>query len=234
MRLTQGDYAAVRTYSSEPEEVARAFESGGAEWLHVVDLDGAKIGEPQNFAVVEKIAKSSGLKVEIGGGIRTEESVKRYLGMGVRRVILGTAAVKNRAFTEKMIEKYGDGIAVGIDAKGGAVMLEGWLERSGEARGDEYLRLAEAFAATGLKTLIYTDITRDGMLSGVDGAAYAELIAATGGKVDVIASGGVASINDIVALKAAGATGAIVGKALYEWKITLDECLKAAKGGEKC
>ena len=234
MRLTQGDYAAVRTYSSEPEKVARAFESGGAEWLHVVDLDGAKKGEPQNFAVVEKIAKSSGLKVEIGGGIRTEESVKRYLGMGVRRVILGTAAVKNRAFTEKMIEKYGDGIAVGIDAKGGAVMLEGWLERSGEARGDEYLRLAEAFAATGLKTLIYTDIARDGMLSGVDGAAYAELIAATGGKVDVIASGGVASINDIVALKAAGATGAIVGKALYERKITLDECLKAAKGGEKC
>ncbi len=234
VRLTQGDYGKVKTYSTDPASVASEFRHGGAEWLHAVDLDGAKAGEPKNFAAVAAIAATSGLKVEIGGGIRTEETIKRYLDAGVSRVILGTAAVRNRAFTENMIEKYGEKIAVGVDAKNGAVMLAGWLERGGEDRGDEYLRLAAEFSAAGLKTLIYTDISRDGMLSGIDAGEYKKLVGVTRGETDIIASGGVTTTEDIENLRAAGASGAIVGKALYEGKITLKQCLIAAKDGEKC
>lgn len=234
VRLMQGDYAAVKTYSDDPVAVAKNFKSCGAGWLHAVDLDGAKAGEPRNFATVEKIVAATGLKTEIGGGIRTENAIRRYLDAGVSRVILGTAAVRNRAFTEEMIGRYGDKIAVSLDAKNGAVMLDGWLAGSGDADGDEYLRLAGEFAAVGLKTLIYTDISRDGMLSGIDADAYKKLVGITGGKTDIIASGGVTTANDIVDLRAAGVFGAIVGKALYEGKIALSECLTAAKGGAKC
>lgn len=234
VRLTQGDYAIVRTYSDDPVAVAKSFKACGAGWLHAVDLDGAKAGEPKNFATVEKIVAATGLKTEIGGGIRTESAIKRYLDAGVSRVILGTAAVRNRTFAEEMIAKYGEKIAVSLDAKNGAVMLDGWLAKSGEADGGEYLRLAGEFAAAGLKTLIYTDISRDGMLNGIDADAYKKLVRVTDGKTDIIASGGVTAVADVVNLRAAGATGAIVGKALYEGKITLPECLKAAKGGEKC
>lgn len=231
VRLTQGDYNKVKKYSDNPAVIAAAFGESGAEWLHAVDLDGAKTGEPKNFDAVKRIVAAGGSKVEIGGGIRTEDAIKRYLDIGVSRVILGTAAVRNRAFCEGAIAKYGEKIAVSLDAKNGAVMLDGWLECGGEADENEYLRLASEFAKVGLKTLIYTDITRDGMLSGIDAVAYKNLIDATHGKTDIIASGGVTTAADVMKLRAVGASGAIVGKAIYEGKITLGECLIAAKGG---
>ncbi len=234
VRLTCGDYASVKTYSTDVRAVANDFKASGAEWLHAVDLDGAKSGEPKNFSAVEKIVSVNGLKVEIGGGIRTEDTIKHYFDIGVSRVIFGTVAVKNRSFTESMIAKYGDKIAVSLDAKNGAVMLDGWLNHDGIVNNKEYLDLAKELAKVGLKTLIYTDISRDGMLSGIDANAYKELAIATENKTNIIASGGVTTISDIINLKNAGVYGAIVGKALYEGRIDLTECIDVAKGGETC
>ena len=220
VRLTQGDFDRMEVYSENPVEIAEQFKVAGAKNLHVVDLDGAKNGELSNFDAVKNIVDSGGLFVEIGGGIRDEERINRYLELGVGRVILGTIVVDDFDFTCKMIEKYGDKIALGIDALDGKVAVRGWLDRTDIDAEDLCAMLAEK----GAKTIIYTDISKDGAMSGTNTEAYSRLQKNI--KCNIIASGGISSTQELLQLKEMGVHGAILGKSLYTGVINLKEVMK--------
>ena len=215
VRLRQGDYDKETIYGQDPCAAARDFLAAGAEYLHVVDLDGAKDGTPVNFGSIAAIAKQGGLYMEVGGGIRTEDRIRQYLDLGVGRCILGTAAVKDFDFTVRMARKYGDKIAVGVDARDGYVAVNGWKELSEERGVDFCRRLFDA----GVRTVIYTDISRDGMEAGTNLDLYRELAEIRG--LNVTASGGVSSIAELRRLRAIGTHAAILGKALYTGRLDL-------------
>ena len=220
VRLSKGEMQSAKIYSKDPCELAKKFEDLGAKWLHLVDLDGAFAGEAVNFKAIERIVKSTLLRVEVGGGIRDEARIKEYLSLGVDRFILGSAALKNRDFVRRMAKLYR--IVVGIDAKEGLVATEGWAELSRVKATD----LARDYADAGVCAIICTDISRDGMLSGVN-VEFSRSIAKASG-IDTIASGGVKDINDIIALKNAGLiAGVIVGKAYYEGTLDLKKAFEA-------
>ena len=220
VRLTKGDFATVEQVAIDASETARAFEREGATHLHMVDLDGALAGKPVNDATVREVVKNTNLFVEIGGGVRTAETVSYYLDeIGVARVILGSVAIKAPLFTKEMIAKYGERIAIGIDAKAGKVSGGGWLDDSDV----DFIELARAVSEAGAKTIIYTDISRDGTLAGPDLAGLKALNKAV--TADVIASGGVASLRDVEALAALGLAGAICGKSIYKGTLSLKEAL---------
>ena len=220
VRLYQGDYEKMTVYGADPCAVARDFIAAGAKYLHVVDLDGAKDGTLANFDSISALAKQGGLYIEVGGGIRTEERIEKYLDLGVGRCILGTIAVKDFDFTRRMAQKYGDKIAVGVDARDGYVAVSGWLETSKEKGVDFCRRLYDA----GVQTVIYTDISRDGAEQGTNLALYREL--ARIGGLNITASGGVSSIAELKELQAIGAHAAILGKALYTGRLDLREVIK--------
>ncbi|MFJ5759671.1 1-(5-phosphoribosyl)-5-[(5-phosphoribosylamino)methylideneamino]imidazole-4-carboxamide isomerase [Neobacillus sp. NPDC093182] len=219
VRLLQGDYDKETIYGDSPFDMARAFAADGAEWIHMVDLDGAKDGKRVNDRYVIEAAKQLKSKIQIGGGIRSEADILHYLDNGITRVIIGSIAVSNPEFAIDMIQKYGKQIVVGIDAKNGYVATHGWLNTS-EVKAVE---LSKRFAEAGAETFIFTDIATDGTLSGPNIAAVCEMDEVTG--KTVIASGGVSSLADLRALHAEGVKGAIVGKALYENRFTLKEAL---------
>ena len=223
VRLFKGDYSKMTVYSENPLEVARDFEQKGAEFIHLVDLEGAKDGTTPNFETVKSIAENTRLFTEIGGGIRSIETVEKYLGAGVDRVILGTAAVENQDFLKAAVNKYGDKIAVGVDIKDGFVAVKGWTEASSYSCFD----FCEKMRETDVKTLICTDISKDGAMQGTNRELYREL--AEKFDIDIVASGGVSTLDDIKALKKLGLYGAIIGKAYYIGAIDLKEALEAAK-----
>lgn len=220
VRLSKGEMQSAKIYSKDPCELAKKFEDLGAKWLHLVDLDGAFAGEAINFKAIERIVKSTRLRVEVGGGIRDEARIKEYLSLGVDRFILGSAALKNRDFVRRMAKLYR--IVVGIDAKEGFVATEGWAELSRVKATD----LAREYADAGVCAIICTDISRDGMLSGVN-VEFSRSIAKASG-IDTIASGGVKDMSDIIALKNAELiAGVIVGKAYYEGTLDLKKAFEA-------
>ena len=223
VRLQQGDYGQVTRYTISPLEAAKNFESQGARFLHVVDLDGAKLGQTTNFDTIAQIAASSGLLLEVGGGIRDEERICSYLDAGAGRVILGTAALRQPEFLRSMVDKYGAQIAVGVDARDGKVAVSGWLDVTDV----DSLDFCKQLSDWGVQTVIYTDIAVDGMLSGPNRQVYPMLTAIP--HLDIVASGGVTSIDDVIALRQAGCRAAIIGKALYSGKIDLAKALAEAK-----
>lgn len=222
VRLKKGDYNEVTVYSDCPPEMAIRFKEAGAEWIHVVDLDGARDGSTANFVTVSEIAKV-GLKVEIGGGIRSMETVERYINAGVSRVIIGTAAVSDPEFLRSAIAKYGDKIAVGVDIKDRMVAIKGWLEVSEL----ECFDFCQKLQNDGVCTVICTDISKDGMLSGTNTELYRELSERF--TMNFVASGGVSTLDDIKKLSSMGMYGAIVGKAIYTGNIDLKEAIAEAK-----
>ncbi len=215
VRLYQGDYDKETVYAQDPCAVARSFLAAGAKYLHVVDLDGARNGMLANFETIAAIVKQGGLYIEVGGGIRAEDRIRQYLDLGVGRCILGTIAVKDFAFTERMARTYGDRIAVGVDARDGYVAVSGWKELSAERGVDFCRRLRDA----GVKTVIYTDISRDGAEAGTNLDLYRELSEIQG--LDITASGGVSSIEELKELQRIGTRAAILGKALYTGRLDL-------------
>lgn len=220
VRLEKGDYAKVTVYNDDPVAQARAFAEAGAEWVHVVDLDGARTGVPENAAIVERIVRETPLKVEIGGGIRTLEVLDRLAEAGAARMVLGTALVNDPDLARAAVELVGgDRLTAGIDAKGGEVAVSGWIEGSGV----DAAELARAMAQAGFVHLVYTDIARDGMQTGLDPAAYARMAEAFGHPV--IASGGVSGAADIRALApvASCIEGVIAGRAIYEGTLSVEE-----------
>ena len=226
VRLTEGRFDAETVFADDPAEMALKWAGLGAEFLHLVDLDGALAGEGRNVPVIERILQSVSIPVQLGGGIRNLETIEKLLSLGVTRLILGSAAVKNPQLVEEACKKYPGHIAVGIDAKNGEVAIEGWGKGSGVAATE----LAKKMAAYGVETIIYTDISRDGMLSGVNVEATAALARACG--VPIIASGGVASLEDIRRVKAVesdGVQGCIIGKAIYTGAVDLKAALALAK-----
>lgn len=225
VRLVKGDYAQKTVYSDNPAEVAKSFAAAGAKYLHVVDLEGAKDGGTPNLETIQNIVENGGLLVEVGGGIRSEEVIQKYLDAGVFRVILGTAAVQNPAFLEEMVQKYGEKIAVGVDIKDGMVAIKGWTEVSAESCFD----FCEKLQKIGVKTIICTDISKDGLLSGTNLELYKELSEKF--SVDIVASGGVTTLDDVKKLAEMGMYGAILGKALYTGNIDLKAAVELTKGG---
>ncbi len=223
VRLYKGDYAQMTVYSENPTEIAKDFEACGAKCIHLVDLEGAKDGTTPNLHIVKDIAQNTSLFTEIGGGIRSMETVDAYLGCGVDRVILGTAAVRDPDFLKEAIEKYGDKIAVGVDIKDGFVAIKGWTEKSEFECSD----FCEMMQNIGVKTIICTDISKDGAMQGTNRELYRVLSERF--SIDITASGGVSSIDDIKALKRLGLYGAIIGKAYYIGAIDLKEALEVAK-----
>ena len=214
VRLSKGEMSSAKIYSDEPQNLAKEFEDAGAKWLHVVDLDGAFAGEAVNFKTIEKIVKSTNLRVQVGGGIRDEARIKAYLKLGVNRVILGSVALKDPGFVKKMAKIYP--VVVGIDAKDGRVAVQGWADVSDVKASD----LAATFAGAGVQAIICTDISKDGMLGGVNVEFTRQIARAS--RVETIASGGVSGLEDILALKNTGEVGGvIVGKAYYEGRIDL-------------
>ena len=224
MRLLRGDYDQMTVYSAQPCGVARRFIRAGAQRLHIVDLDGAKDGRPSmaNWTEIEALVQQGHAFIEVGGGIRTEERILQYLDLGVNRCVLGTAAVEDFAFTERMARRYREKIAVGVDARDGKVATHGWLKTSGEDSFDLCRRLRDA----GVQTVIYTDISKDGTLSGTNLDAYRRLTQIEG--LNVVASGGISSVLELRALNEMGAAGAILGKAVYDGKLDLGMCLDEA------
>ena len=223
VRLFKGDYAQMTVYSEHPEEIGIAFANAGAKYIHIVDLEGAKNGETPNLATVVKIKQASGLFCEIGGGVRSMEVIRRYIDAGMDRVILGTAAVTDPEFLKTAVTTYGDKIAVGVDIKDGKVAIKGWTEKSELDAFD----FCEQMEKLGVKTLICTDISKDGAMQGTNRALYKELSARF--SMDIVASGGVSNIEDIEKLAEMDLYGAIIGKAYYTGAIDLAEALEAAK-----
>lgn len=223
VRLLKGDYEKMTVYSENPIEIARDFEKKGCKYIHMVDLEGAKDGTTPNLDIVKQIANKTSLFTEIGGGIRSIDIVDAYLQSGVDRVILGTAAVNDPEFLKTAIEKYGERIAVGVDIKDGFVAIKGWMETS------QYscFEFCEKMQAMGVKTLICTDISKDGAMQGTNRELYKELSQKF--SIDITASGGVSTIEDIKALRGLDLYGAIIGKAYYIGAIDLEEALEAAK-----
>lgn len=223
VRLYKGDYDNMTVYSENPLEVAHQFQEYGATFIHLVDLEGAKLGTTPNLDIVKKIVENTNLDVEIGGGIRDDETVQKYIDIGVRRVILGTAAVTDDSFLRNCVEKYKDRVAVGVDLKDGYVAIKGWTEKSQLTADEFFSHLSEI----GVKTVICTDISKDGAMKGTNRELYKEL----SGKysMDIVASGGVSDLEDIKALKEMKLYGAIVGKAYYVGAIDLKEAIEVAK-----
>ena len=231
VRLAKGDYAQVTVYNEDPVAQAREFESQGATWVHVVDLDGARTGVPENIAIVERIVRETSLNVEIGGGIRSLETLKRLADVGAARMVLGTALVNDPDLARAAVAAVGgDRLTAGIDAKGGEVAVSGWIEGSGVAATD----LARAMSQAGFKHIVYTDIARDGMQTGLDVQAYVQMAEAFAHPV--IASGGVASVADIQRLApvAASIEGVITGRAVYEGTLTVADGVAACEEASKC
>ena len=222
VRLYKGEYSKMTVYSEDPPKLAQEFREAGAEWLHMVDLEGAKCGGTPNFDIAAKIIRTSGLAVELGGGIRDEETILRYLDAGVNRVILGTAAASNINFVASMVAKYGSAIAVGVDLRDGMVAVKGWTETTGLS-GLDYCKSLEEI---GVQTVICTDISRDGAMAGANRALYRDLMEAS--KMRFIASGGVSSLEDVRALKELNLYGAIIGKAYYTGAIKLADAITEA------
>jgi len=223
VRLYKGDYSQMTVYSDNPLEIARDFEKCGAEYIHVVDLEGAKDGTTPNIDVVASIAKLTRLKVEIGGGIRSMQTLDKYFNIGVYRAILGTAAVVDEEFLTSAIKKYGDRIAVGADIKDGYVAIKGWVEKS-QFTVDAFFRKMQSI---GVKTIICTDISKDGAMKGTNLELYRELTDKY--SLNIIASGGVSSLEDVSALSHMGIYGAIIGKAYYTGAINLEDAIEVAK-----
>ena len=223
VRLFKGDYQQMTVYSERPWEIALDFKNAGAEFIHLVDLEGAKDGTTPNLEVVEKIINETGLSVEIGGGIRSRETLEKYFSIGVARVILGTAAVNDRDFLLWAVEKYGEKIAVGADIKDGFVAIKGWLEKS-EIKCEDFFSDMQSI---GVKTIICTDISKDGAMQGTNRELYKELSEKF--SIDIVASGGVSSLEDIKALREMNLYGAIVGKAYYIGAINLPEAIALAR-----
>ncbi|HEY7347056.1 MAG TPA: 1-(5-phosphoribosyl)-5-[(5-phosphoribosylamino)methylideneamino]imidazole-4-carboxamide isomerase [Ktedonobacterales bacterium] len=224
VRLVQGDFAQSMRFSDNPAAVASRWQIEGAQWLHVVDLDGARSGAQANLEPIRQIRKAVSIAIEVGGGLRALKDVATLLDLGIERVILGTAALKDRAFLRACLERWGERIAVGLDTRNGLVASNGWLETSTVPA----LTLAQELAAEGVARFIFTDIQRDGMLSGPDLAALATLLAAV--NRPIIASGGVASLADLKALAALGVESTIVGRALYTGEVRLAEALSSTEG----
>ena len=222
VRLYKGDYAQMTVYDDDPLNTARRFEAAGAHYIHMVDLEGARDGGTPNFDTVRRVVENTGLFVEIGGGIRDMEVVEKYLSAGVKRVILGTAAIADEAFARRALEQYGPAIALGADVRDGAVAIRGWLELSGMTL-DAF---CEKYQAMGARTLICTDISRDGAMQGANRALYADLQRRY--SMDIVASGGVSSMEDVRALARMGLYGAIIGKAYYTGAIDLAEAIREA------
>jgi len=222
VRLYKGEYSRMTVYSDDPPKLAQEFREAGAEWLHMVDLEGARCGGTPNYDIAAKIIRTSGLSVELGGGIRDEETILRYLDAGVNRVILGTAAANNINFVADMVAKYDSAIAVGVDLRDGLVAVKGWTETTGLS-GMDYCKSLEEI---GVQTVICTDIARDGAMAGANRALYRDLMETS--KMRFIASGGVSSLDDVRALKELGLYGAIVGKAYYTGAIKLAEAIREA------
>ena len=223
VRLFKGDYAQKTVYSENPVEVARDFKAAGATHIHLVDLEGAKLGTTPNLSVIVNIKKETGLFTEVGGGIRSMETIDTYLSAGIDRVILGTAAVTDEGFVEKAVAKYGDKIAVGIDIKDGFVAIKGWTEKS---QWDAFA-FCEKMQKIGVKTMICTDISKDGAMQGTNRALYKQLSEKF--SMQIIASGGVSSMEDVKALRHMELYGAIIGKAYYTGAISLKEAIEVAK-----
>lgn len=223
VRLFKGDYSTVQKVAENYMDTARSFEEAGAEWIHMVDLDGAKDASQQNKEIFINVAKNTRLKVEVGGGIRSLDTVEMYLKNGISRVIIGSAAVKDPALVKDAVKEYGGRIAVGIDARGGYVATEGWLESS-----DVYFTdLAKAMSDVGVEYIIFTDISKDGTLSGVNTAQLDEINRAC--SANIIASGGVHTIDDITACRGLGLYGTICGKSLYSGTLDLKQAIGEAK-----
>ncbi|MBR6568021.1 MAG: 1-(5-phosphoribosyl)-5-[Clostridia bacterium] len=223
VRLYKGDYEQMTVYSNNPLEIARDFEKKGATFVHLVDLEGAKNGTTPNIDIVRKIADYTSLEIEIGGGIRDEETIKKYLDLGVTRVILGTAAVTDSEFLERVTAKYKSSIAVGVDLKDGYVAIKGWTEKS-QKTADEFFSY---LSSIGVKTVICTDISKDGAMEGTNRALYKELSEKY--SMDIVASGGVSSLEDIEALREMNLYGAILGKAYYIGAVDLEKAIEVAK-----
>ena len=222
VRLFQGDYDQMTVYSDDPVGVAKHFQSLGANSLHLVDLEGAKLGTTSNFPVIRRILEETDLFTEVGGGIRNMETVEAYLSLGVDRVILGTAAVTDEPFLLEALNKYGEKIAVGVDLKDGYVAIRGWTEKSAVTALDFFSRMEKLR----VKSIICTDISKDGAMQGPNKQLYSELSAKF--DLDIIASGGVSSLEDICALKEMGLYGAIIGKAYYTGAVDLQQALEVA------
>ncbi len=222
VRLLKGDYNQMTVYSDNPPEIAKAFAAAGATCLHLVDLEGAKTGGTPNLEVIKSILSATELFTEVGGGIRSMEVVDRYLSAGVDRVILGTAAVTSPGFVEETVAKYGKKIAVGVDIKDGCVAIKGWTESSGL----DAFEFCKKMEKIGVSTLICTDISKDGMMQGTNRQLYRELSQKF--SMDIVASGGVSSLDDVKALSELGLYGAIIGKAYYTGAIDLKEAIALA------
>ena len=222
VRLFKGDYARMTVYSDDPVSVAKDFQKAGARHIHLVDLEGAKSGVPENLETIRRVIAETNLFVEVGGGIRNMETVQTYLKVGVNRVILGTAAVTDEAFLEAALARFGEKIAVGVDLKDGYVAIKGWTETS-ELTADAFFSKMERL---GVRTIICTDISRDGVMKGTNRELYQELSSKY--SVDLIASGGVSDLTDVKALAAMNLHGAIIGKAYYIGAINLKEAIEVA------
>lgn len=224
VRLTKGKFNTAEIFSQNPLEVLEQFKECGAENLHIVDLDGAKYGALVNFSIIKKMAEYGGIFIEVGGGIRDEDKIKKYLDLGIGRVILGTAAANNFGFVEKTAAKYQNKIAIGVDAKNSFVATEGWETVTRISSFDFCRQCADA----GIKTIIYTDIATDGAMQGTNMKAFEKLSLIK--DLNIIASGGISSESELTALKQMGIHGAILGKALYKGLIDLKRALAIAKG----
>lgn len=223
VRLYKGDYDQMTVYDDHPVDTARKFRDQGAEWIHMVDLEGARDGGTPNMDTVSEIVSDTGLKIEIGGGVRSMDVIERYLSKGVSRVILGTAAACGDGFVGRAVEGFGDRIAVGADIRDGHVAVKGWLEKTSYTL-DEF---CEAMQSEGVRVMICTDISRDGAMRGTNRQLYRDL--STKYDMDIIASGGVSSMDDILSLKESGVYGAIIGKAYYTGVLDIGEAVKEAR-----
>ena len=223
VRLLHGDYKQMTVYSDNPIEIARDFEAKGAKFIHMVDLEGARDGNTPNISVVEQVARETSLFVEIGGGIRDMDTVRRYFECGVSRVILGTAAVTDETFLCEAVEAFGEKIAVGADVKDGYIAIKGWLEKSQYSL-EQFM---DKMQSIGVKTIICTDISKDGAMRGTNLALYSELSKKY--CLDIVASGGVSSIDDVKSLTEMGLYGAIIGKAYYTGAVDIGEAIEVAK-----
>ena len=223
VRLLKGDYNQVTVYSDSPLEVAEKFKSLGATHIHMVDLDGAKYGTAPNMDIVAEVAEKTGLFIEIGGGIRSMETVKKYIDAGISRVILGTAAICDEDFLKEAVKTYGEKIAVGADVKDGKIAVKGWLEQSDVTLDEFFLKMQDL----GVKNIICTDISRDGAMRGTNLELYRELSAKY--SLDITASGGVSSIENVKRLREMNLYGAIIGKAYYTGAVDLKEAIEVAR-----